>query len=136
MKTRDALGYFLAAVGFILLGAVISELDLWGVVCNWTVPWFCSAMALVLLIIFSISVVTGTSPSETRLVTILLVYLAVVLIGAAGIAVDTFSFMREWSTSLYLESLLEWIGLSVMLLVLLLAPRLRKSDRSSSEPDI
>ena len=77
----------------------------------------------------------GTIARRGALATVLLVYLAVVVIGAAGIAVDSFSIVQEWSTSFYLESLLEWIGLSAILLVLLLAPRLRKSGRSSTEPD-
>ncbi len=141
MKTKNTLAYFLAVVGWILLAVAISRFDLWSAVCNWTIPWLCSALALALLIIFTMNVVTGRSPSQMRLSAVLVVYVVVVLVGAAGIVLDNFSFTtpeafgpgQGWSDDRFIESLLEWIALSLILLVLLLVPRLRK--RGSDERD-
>ena len=151
MKTKDALAYFLVVLAWILLAAAISHLDLWSAVCNWTIPWLCSALALALLIIFTMNVVTGTSVSQMRLSAVLIVYVVVVLVGAGGIAVDNFSMptvdqfsistadsldiLQEWNTDRFVESLLEWIGLSLILLVLLLVPRFKKSDKPSDQGD-
>ena len=140
MKTKDTLAYFLAVVAWILLAVAISGLDLWSSVSNWTIPWFCSALALALLIIFTMNVVSGTPPSQMKLSVILLVYGVIVLIGTAGIAFDNFSMptfddfgvVQKWNTDRFVESLVEWSGLSLILLVLLLVPRLNKSVKKNS----
>ena len=134
MKTNKTLGYFLAVVGWILLTFAISQQALWSAVCNWTIPWFCSALALALLIIFTMHVISGIPPYQMKLSAVLLVYALVVIIGAASIAVDNsamptvddFNVTQEWNAPRYFESLLEWIGFSLILLVLLLVPRLKK----------
>lgn len=82
--------WWLVALVVLLFGAalVIQEHSLWSRIANFTVPWFCSALALALLIVLLVSGLRGQKPSELPWLAVIGTVLGVGAVLFAGIEVD------------------------------------------------
>ena len=121
MKIANTLGYFLLVVLLIVLGPVIQRYQLWTDACNWTIPWLCSAMALGLCVVFSLCLLSGQELANLNKKYLLFLYVPIVLVAGAGIAVDSYS-RGSLGTDEFFVCMAEWLGFAVILLTFLLAP--------------
>lgn len=80
----------LLVASVVLLAAawVIRTQSLWGRLANLTVPWLCTALALVLIVIVTVCALRGQRPSELPWLVVAGVVLVVPGILLAGILVD------------------------------------------------
>ena len=122
MKIANTLGYFLLIVLLIVLGPVIQRGQLWTSACNWTIPWLCSAMALALCIVFLSCLLSGEELAKLNKKYLLFIYVPIVLVAGAGIAVDNYS-RGSLGTDEFFVCMAEWLGFAVILLTFIMAPR-------------
>ena len=64
MKAKDLFGLIAAAVTLLAAAGVTHACGLWGFVGNYTVPWFCGALAVAVLILAVTALLAGTSPVD------------------------------------------------------------------------
>ena len=125
----DVLGYVFTSLTLLGIGLAIHFAKLWSPFGNLTLPWFCSALAISLMVVCAAGLLTGRSPSRIPKAAAAMIYLATVLVAAIGIAVDGWG---AWGTMAFLTSMAEWLGFAVILLILLTVPRLAK-DRQATD---
>ncbi|BCX46972.1 hypothetical protein HAHE_08800 [Haloferula helveola] len=116
----------LAASGLLLVAAAVtSDFSLWSDPANETVPWFCGALAIALLIVTLTSALTGCRVGELPRSRVLGVAIGVPLILGIGLVVDAISY---GFTDDRVTIIGEWLGFTVILIGLLWLPRLRPRD--------
>lgn len=119
----DVLGYVFTALALLGIGLAIQFGQLWSRFGNLTLPWFCSALAVSLMVVCAAGLLTGRSPSRIPKAAAVMIYLATVLVAGIGIALDGWG---AWGTTAFLTSMAECLGFAVILLILLTVPRLAK----------
>lgn len=123
MSASDKFGIPAAALCLLVASAVIQEYSLWSTLGNYTVPWFCTVLAIAFLIVLSTAMVCGSEisriPPSRVLVTCIVSSLAV----GIGMFVDAEAYVSdpEWMVSAG-----EWFGFTAILAMVFWLPRSRK----------
>ena len=64
MNLRQTFALLALAVALLLAAVLIRSLALWSALANHTVPWFCSALAIAVLLVVLASLLTGRQPGK------------------------------------------------------------------------
>lgn len=133
MTMRDIAGFILIPLVLLIAAGAINALSLWSVLGNFTVPWFCTALALAVLIVGTTCVLLQCPPSAIPAHHARLVIAAVLLIIGIGLAVDMFAY-SEYESADRLASVGEWVGFAVILIGAFWLPRLRVPASETQSP--
>lgn len=122
MKTRDTVALLCTAVALLAAAGLTHAYRLWSLLGNYTVPWFCGALAIAVLLFTLTAVLTGCAPGKIPVSRILTVLIGSSLAVGVGMLVDGVSYdiPKDWTASVG-----EWIGFTVILAVLFWLPRLK-----------
>jgi len=112
MEFTRALGFVLAAVALLLAAWLIRAMCLWSNLANHTLPWFCSAVAVAILIVGVVSLLSHLPPGSLPVTRVALSWLAVMLVFGIGMVVDYCSYP---AANKWLPAVGEWIGFGVVL---------------------
>ena len=115
----------LALTALLLLVAawLIESYSLWSRINNFTVPWFCSSLALALLIVLVVCGLRGQAPSELPWLVVVSTFLVTAVILVAGMEIDS----DKYELSGVAGSRWELAGFLGMLLGLLLVCRSKQA---------
>ncbi len=120
MKTQDTVALLITAVALLVAAGVTHEYALWGSAGTYTVPWFCGALAVALLVLILTATLTGCTPGTIPLSRMLVMLIGTSSIVGIGMIVDTLSYgmSGDWTGIIG-----EWAGFTVMLAALFWVPR-------------
>ena len=131
MSTSDKIGITAAALCLLVASAVIQEYSLWSTLGSYTVPWFCTALAIALLIVLSTAILCGSEVSLIPISRILVMCVGSSLAVGIGMFVDgeAYGFQGEWIVSVG-----EWFGFTAILAVVFWLPR-NRDKKNSNKPE-
>lgn len=120
MSWREIAGLLIAAAVLLLAGLITNLFRLWSFLANFTVPWFCSAVAMALCILVITALLTNASPSSIPVSRVLAVIMGSVGVIGIGMVVDAISYgsFGDWTASIG-----EWAGFTLILSVVFWIPR-------------
>ncbi|MEM6749413.1 MAG: hypothetical protein AAGA57_09180 [Planctomycetota bacterium] len=121
MTTRHIAGFFLIPLVLLVAAGAINALSLWSFLGNLAVPWFCTALAIAVMVLGVTCLLLQRPPSTIPARRAALVVAAVLVILGVGFIVDAFAYARpaDW-----LASAGEWVGFAVILAGVFWLPRL------------
>jgi len=122
MKLLDLLNYVIVAVVLLAIGWVIKNAGLWSYYSNMTVPYICSAIAVSLMVVASTALICQKPASEIPGIAI------AIFCGVLIILMGILIFVNVWSnrgSQLFVTSISEWLGASVILVLVFVLPRLK-----------
>jgi hypothetical protein len=132
MRPSDTISLVAASVALLLAAGVTRAFHLWSVLGNHTVPWFCGALAVALLLVVLTAVLTGCRPGAIPVSRMLVILVGSSVTVGLGMAIDGMSYgvSGDWASSLG-----EWAGFTLMLAALFWIPRLRNGRTGDSPAD-
>ena len=111
MATRDVVGFLLFPLVLLFAAWLIEERGLWDQLANSTVPWFCSALAIAVVLLGVTCLVVRRVPSELPTHLAVAVVAVTLVVFAVGMVIDSRRFGRlDW-----LASFGRWAGFAVLL---------------------
>jgi len=127
MKTRDIVVLLTTAVALLVAAGLTHAFQLWSFLGNYTVPWFCGALAIALLLVTLTAALTGYTPGTIPRVCMLTVLIGASVVVGTGMVVDALSYgvPQDWAGSIG-----EWIGFTTMLVAMFCIPRLNQKQSS------
>ena len=120
MALRNPLIGVAAALGLLLSALIIQRFQLWSALASYTVPWFCSTVAIALLLVTMTSWLSGCTPAQIPISRAATVVVGVALATGVGMLLDGISY---GSRSDYASSIGEAIGFVAVTAVLFWIPR-------------
>ncbi len=122
MTARDIAAFVLIPLVLLVAAWVIKMFPLWSFLGNATVPWFCTALALAMLIVGVTCILLRCLPDAIPARHAALVVTGILVVIGIGLAVDGFAYEEadDW-----LASIGEWSGFAVILVGVFWLPRLR-----------
>ena len=122
MKTRDVLGFVLVPLVLLVAAWMINTFQLWDFLANMTLPWFCTAVAVSVLLLGAVCVVLEVSPTAVPGRVAVMVVVGTMAIFGAGMVVDFLFYVRpdDWAASVG-----GWIGFGAVLGGVFTLPQLR-----------
>jgi len=132
MRTRDAIALLTTAIGLLVAAGLTRSFCLWSFLGNYTVPWFCAALAIALLLVILTAVLAGCTPGTIPMSRLLAVLIGASLALGVGMVVDSLSYgvPEDWTGSIG-----EWFGFTAMLAVLFWIPRLKSGQAGEQGTD-
>lgn len=128
METRESVPLLVASGLLLVAAGVTNEFSLWSHPANETIPWFCGALAIALLIVTLTAVLSGCRTAAIPKSRALGIAIGVPSILGIGLIVDAFSYGASGDT---LATIGEWLGFTLILIGLLWIPRLRVESRNN-----
>lgn len=125
MKTHTTMALIGISLGLLAAAGVTHFFQLWSFLGNYTVPWFCGALAIAILLVTLTAVLTGCAPAEIPRPRMMAVTVFSSILIGLGMLVDGFAYQAppDWTASLA-----EWIGFSAILYALFQLPRTKDED--------
>ena len=128
MATREVVGIILLSLVLLAAAVAINGWMLWSSMANMTMAWLCSAMAVALLIMGSLSLLTGKRPEALPRLYVVTVWAIVQVVFGVGMIGDAFVYYS--ADDLWLSAA-EWIGFGIILGGAIMLPRFANAtDRS------
>lgn len=125
MNWKQTFGLVCVALVLLIAAAVTDVYQLWSVLGNCTVPWFCGALSIALLLMSGTCLLTNAEPGAIPKSRV-----EAVIIGSSagvglGMLVDSVSYgpLGDWGGSLG-----EWAAFTVMLGVVFWIPRINSAN--------
>jgi hypothetical protein len=117
-----------AALVLLTLAVFINVFKLWSFLGNYTIPWFCTAVAIGICVINVTSLLTGVSISSIPTSLVVLVTTVVSVIVGIGMLIDglSYSFMKDWASSIG-----EWLAFTIILFLLFWTPKLMDKKKGN-----
>ena len=131
MRTQDTIGLLATAIALLAAAGVTRSFALWSFLGNYTVPWFCGALAIAVLLVTLTAVLTGCPPAAIPVSRVLVVLISASLAVGFGMIVDGISYGILNDS---IGSVAEWAGFTVMLAVLFWLPRLKRKFTDKGGP--
>lgn len=131
MNWKQTIGLVCVAVGLLIAAAAIDVYELWSVLSNCTVPWFCSALAIALLVMAGTCFLTNAAPAEIPKSRVEAAIVGPSVGVGLGMLVDaaTYGTAGDWG-----GSIAEWAAFTVMLGVVFWIPRINKTNNDKPPP--
>jgi hypothetical protein len=127
MKFGNLIVITCVALGLLVAAGLISIFKLWGLLGNLTVPWFCSSLAIAILLVAMTSALTDCPPATIPISRVLAAIVGTSVAVGVGMLVDAYSYSVP--TDL-VGSLAEWAGFTTMVVVVFWIPR--ESNRKTT----
>lgn len=127
MKSGNLIVITCIALGLLVAAGLISIFKLWGLVGNLTVPWFCSSLAIAILLVAMTSALTDCPPATIPVSRVLAAIVGTSVVVGVGMLVDAYSYSvpKDW-----VGSLAEWAGFTMIVVVVFWIPR--ESNRNNT----
>lgn len=127
MNLRYTISLVATATGLLLAAALTHVYSLWSFLGNYTVPWFCCAVGIALLLVAAVTALTGRTPDILPLSRVLVVVIGSSIAVALGMLVDGISYQipKDWPASVA-----EWAGFTIILMMAFWIPRIREKDNA------
>ena len=121
MNWRQVALLLFAALLLLTASVLINAFNLWSLVGNYTIPWFCSAMAIGICIVCITCLLTENSISSIPISCVAAIVIATSVISGVGMLVDELTYVcpKDWMASIG-----EWLGFTIILIILFWIPRL------------
>lgn len=115
------------ALGLLVAAVLINNFKLWSLLGNFTVPWFCSSLAIAMLLVAMVSALTGYPPATIPISSVLVVIVGTSVVVGIGMLVDAYSYSvpQDW-----VGSLAEWAGFTMIVIVVFWIPK--KSGKNTN----
>jgi hypothetical protein len=126
MNNRDTIGSLFCAFLLLVAAAVVNHLNLWSLLGNYTVPWFCSTIAIALLIVTLTGSICGCPPGKIPLSRVITVIVGSSAVIGLGMLIDGISYNipMDWASTAG-----EWLGFSISLIILFWLPRTNQTNK-------
>lgn len=120
LRTPVLIGLLGTSLAFLAAAALASYFQQWSFLGNLTVPWFCSAVGIGVLLVTLTSLITDCVPGSIPRARVLLVLIGSSLVTGLGMLVDAVAYELpyDWTASIG-----EWVGFTLILVVLFWLPR-------------
>lgn len=131
MNNRDTIVSLSCAFLLLIAAAVVNHLNLWSLLGNFTVPWFCSTIAIALLIVTLTGSICGCPPSQIPLSRVITVIVGSSAVIGLGMLVDgaSYNIPMDWASTAG-----EWFGFSISLIILFWLPRTDQTNKQIASP--
>ncbi len=108
------------ALGLLVAAGLISNFKLWSLLGSYTVPWFCSSLAIAILLVAMTSALTDCPPATIPVYRVLVAIVGTSVAVGVGMLVDAYSYNvpKDWA-----GSLAEWAGFMMIVIVVFWIPR-------------
>lgn len=126
MTARHIVGFVLIPLVLLIAAWTIKTFAVWSFLGNLTVPWFCTALVIAVLVVAVTCLLLERPPAAVPAHHAVLVVVAVLLIIGVGLIVDMFAYGKPNDL---LASIGGWIGFAVILSGVFWLPRVR--DKAS-----
>ena len=113
MTTVTLLGFILLPITLLIAAVAINQFRLWDILANFTLPWFCSALAVSLLILGAVCLVMQASPSSLPPRIRVFTVAGTLVTFGVGMVVDARAYHpkpHDWYASLG-----GWLGFAIIL---------------------
>lgn len=120
MQTRAVIGFALIPFALLAAGWLAKTMPIWSVTGGHTVPWFCNAFAIALLVAGGTSLLCGQALAELPVRVAVLAAAGAILIVGIGFVVDA---LTHGSASDWTATLGEWVGFTVLVIGCFWLPR-------------
>ncbi len=122
MKTQEIVGLLCTAVALLVAAVLSNSYRLWSFLGNTTVPWFCGAVGIAVLLVTLTAALTGCAPGRIPISRLLIVLVGSSLAIGVGMLLDGISYNApaDWPASVG-----EWLGFTLILVVLFWLPRVK-----------
>lgn len=117
----------MAAVVLLVAAALIHACQLWSLLANYTVPWFCCTLAIGLVLMVLTSLVTRRTPDTIPPACVTAVVVGYSAAVGLGMLLDFLSYGREMPPD-WASSLGEWAGFTGVVAGLFWIARLAKGN--------
>jgi len=126
MNNRDSIVSISCAFLLLIAAAVINHLNLWSSLGNYTVPWFCSTIAIALIIVTLTGSICGCPPGKIPLSRVITVIVGSSAAIGLGMLIDGISYNIpiDWASTVG-----ELFGFSISLIILFWLPRMNQTNR-------
>ena len=126
MNNHDTIGSLSCAFLLLIAAAVVNHLNLWSFLGNYTVPWFCSTIAIALLIVTLTGSICSCPPGKIPLSRVIIVIAASSGAVGLGMIIDGISYNIpiDWASTVG-----EWLGFSIALIMLFWLPRTNQTNK-------
>ena len=121
MNWRQMALLLFTALLFLAASVLINVFNLWSLVGNYTIPWFCSAMSIGICIVCITCLMTESPVSSTPISCVIVIVTAISIILGIGMIVDELIYVYP---KCWIASISEWLGFTVILIILFLIPKL------------
>ena len=127
MRPKDISALIGTAIVLISAAGITQAYQLWSFLANYTVPWFCDALAISLLLVVLTAVLAGTSAADIPISRVLVVIAGSSIVVGVGMLLDSVSYtiLPDWTASIG-----EWLGFTIMLIVVFWIPRTKWAYKS------
>jgi len=126
MNWRHIALMLLSALLFLTASVLISSLNLWSFLGNYTMPWLCTVMAICICIVSITSLLSDAPLSSLPISCVTVIVIATSIILALGLFVDGISYAFPKDS---IGSIGEWLGFTIILLILFWIPRQTKRGK-------
>jgi hypothetical protein len=120
MTIASLLGFSFLSFLLLLAGLFVGQHRVWSAGADPTIAWFCSAVAIALIVVGATSLLCQTTPGRIPRRSSLLVWITVVVLVGAGVCIDGWSSRATFG---FRVSIAEWLGFAALLFVLFEVPR-------------
>lgn len=140
MHSRDVVGFALVPLALLAAGWLAKTLPVWSQIGGHTIPWFCSALAIALLVAGGTSLLCGQSLATIPTWTAVLAAAGAILVVGIGFLVDYFTYFgsnertfgipvsTDWGGTIG-----EWVGFAVLVVGCFWLPRAAANQNASSD---
>ncbi len=128
MTPRQIAGFFLISLVLVLAATSIGHFSLWSRLGNSTVPWFCTALAMAILIVGLTCLLLQRSPSAIPVRHAVFVTIVVAIALGIGLIIKGIAYVTLPER---LATIWEWLGFVVILAGAFWLPRLRIPESSA-----
>jgi len=120
VQSRDVVGFALIPLALLATGWLAKTLPIWSVTGGHTIPWFCNALAIALLVAGGTSLLCGQALAAIPVRAAVLAAAGAILIVGIGFVVDALTHGRasDWTATLG-----EWVGFTVLVIGSFWLPR-------------
>jgi len=120
MTIGSVLGFTFLPFLLLLAGLFVGQHRVWSAGADPTIAWFCSAIAIALVVVGATSLLCQTPPGRIPRRSSLLVWISVVMLVGAGLFIDGWDTRATFA---FRVSIAEWLGFAALLFVLFEVPR-------------
>lgn len=132
MNTKDTISLLCTAFALLVAAAITNGYSLWSFLGNYTVPWFCSALSIALLLLVLTAILSASAPRSIPPSRVLIVTLGVSAALGLGMLTDGIAYdpPPDWTATIA-----EWAGFTLILLVVFWIPRTGNKYSQTRTPE-
>lgn len=131
MNTKNTLSLLCTALVLLVAAALVNVYSLWSFLGNYTVPWFCSALSIALLLLVLTAILSDSGSRSIPRSRVFIVTVGASATLGLGMLIDGIAYDAplDWTATIA-----EWIGFTLILLVVFWIPRTGNKHTQDQTP--